>query len=382
MGGVFGRPKQHRGDGKVVAITGCSKGGIGYALAEEYARRGAKVFATARSVEAMDGLQEQGVSTVKLDVTKEDDIKSAVDVIVKSAGQIDILVNNAGVLIMGPVADLPLSSWRHGFETNLLGAVAMAQAVFPHMAERRSGCIVNISSILGYQALPTGAVYAASKAALTAATDCMRMEMKNPTRSTAGPWALCCVFGIQDGVDRSNQLHAHGDEVIPLVPALPPVPNAPRQPYGRCAVYSAFKAVLTAATSCMRMETRHLYWPMGAGYSASKAALTAATNCTRMKMKHSPLPLHHSPLNCAPRTLITCSITGPWARCIRPMGAVYSASKAALTAANNCMRMEMKPSPFPFPTLSFSHTRPSLRAQSQAHGRCVFCIQGCADGSE
>ncbi|CAI7890964.1 unnamed protein product [Closterium sp. NIES-54] len=126
----------------------------------------------------MAGLQEQGVSTVKLDVTKEDDIKSAVDVIVKSAGQIDILVNNAGVLIMGPVADLPLSSWRLGFETNLLGAVAMAQAVFPHMAERRSGCIVNLSSILGYQALPMGAVYSASKAALTAASNCMRMEMK------------------------------------------------------------------------------------------------------------------------------------------------------------------------------------------------------------
>ncbi|CAI5528315.1 unnamed protein product [Closterium sp. Naga37s-1] len=156
---------------------GCSKGGIGYALAEEYARRGAKVFATARQVEAMEGLQEQGVTTVKLDVTKEDDIKSAVDVIVKSAGQIDILVNNAGVLIMGPVADLPLSSWLHGFETNLLGAVAMAQAVFPHMAERRSGCIVNMSSILGYQALPMGAVYSASKAALTAATNCMRMDM-------------------------------------------------------------------------------------------------------------------------------------------------------------------------------------------------------------
>ncbi|CAI5471437.1 unnamed protein product [Closterium sp. Yama58-4] len=126
----------------------------------------------------MEGLQEQGVTTVKLDVTNEDDIKSAVDVIVKSAGQIDILVNNAGVLIMGPVADLHLSSWRQGFETNLLGAVGMAKAVFPHMAEKRSGCIVNISSILGYQALPMGAVYSASKAALNAVTNCMRMEMK------------------------------------------------------------------------------------------------------------------------------------------------------------------------------------------------------------
>ncbi|GJP50075.1 hypothetical protein CLOM_g9218 [Closterium sp. NIES-68] len=178
MGGVFGRPKQERGDGKVVAITGCSKGGIGYALAEEYARRGAKVFATARRTEAMEGLQELGVTTVKLDVTNEDEIKSAVDVIVKSAGKIDVLVNNAGVLTMGPVADLPLSAWRHGFETNLLGAVGMAKAVFPHMAERRRGCIVNISSILGYQALPMGAVYSASKAALTAVTNCMRMEMK------------------------------------------------------------------------------------------------------------------------------------------------------------------------------------------------------------
>ncbi|CAI5506958.1 unnamed protein product [Closterium sp. Naga37s-1] len=205
MGGILGRPKQHRGDGKVVAITGCSKGGIGYALAEEYARRGAKVFATARQVEALAGLQEQGVSTVKLDVTNEDDIKSAVDVIVKSAGQIDILVNNAGVLIMGPVADLPLSSWRHGFETNLLGAVAMAQAVFPHMAERRSG--------------PMGAVYSASKAAFTAATNCMRMEMKP----------------------------------FPLPPLASPT-FLNHRPMG--AVYSASKAAFTAASNCMRMEMK------------------------------------------------------------------------------------------------------------------------------
>ncbi|GJP50087.1 hypothetical protein CLOM_g9228 [Closterium sp. NIES-68] len=178
MGAFLGRPRPIRADGKVVLITGCSKGGIGYALAEEYARRGAKVYATARRLEAMDGLQEQGVTILKLDVTNEDDIQGAIDVIITEAGRIDVLVNNAAVFATRPVADTPLSDWRTLFETNLLGAVAMARAVFPHMAERKEGLVINVSSCAGYCHLPMAAAYSASKAALNAATNCMRMEMK------------------------------------------------------------------------------------------------------------------------------------------------------------------------------------------------------------
>ncbi|CAI7837668.1 unnamed protein product [Closterium sp. NIES-54] len=144
----------------------------------EYARRGAMVYATARRLEAMRGLQEQGVTILKLDVTNEGDIQHAVETIMREAGRIDVLVNNAAVFATRPLADTPLPDWRALFETNLLGAVAMAQAVLPHMAERKQGLIINVSSCAGFCHLPMAAAYSASKAALNAVTNCMRMEMK------------------------------------------------------------------------------------------------------------------------------------------------------------------------------------------------------------
>ncbi|CAI5471442.1 unnamed protein product [Closterium sp. Yama58-4] len=179
----------------------------------EYARRGATVYATARRLEAMRGLQEQGVTVLKLDVTNAEDIQCrtnfsllypntrqraietimleaqitsvfsalsqhAVETIMKEAGRIDVLINNAAVFATRPLADTPLPDWHAMFETNLLGVVAMAQAVFPHMAERKQGLVVNVSSCAGYCHLPMAAAYSASKAALNAATNCMRMEMK------------------------------------------------------------------------------------------------------------------------------------------------------------------------------------------------------------
>ncbi|CAI5529146.1 unnamed protein product, partial [Closterium sp. Naga37s-1] len=144
----------------------------------EYARRGAMVYATARRLEAMRGLQEQGVTILKLDVTNEGDIQYAVETIMREAGRIDVLVNNAAVFATRPLADTPLPDWRALFETNLLGAVAMAQAVLPHMAERKQGLIINVSSCASFCHLPMAAAYSASKAALNAVTNCMRMEMK------------------------------------------------------------------------------------------------------------------------------------------------------------------------------------------------------------
>jgi NAD(P)-dependent dehydrogenase (short-subunit alcohol dehydrogenase family) len=80
----------------VVVVTGCSEGGIGYALCEAFTSRGCRVFATARRPESMEGLKEQGIETVRLDVTSSKSIKDAVDHILTQAGRIDIVVNNAG----------------------------------------------------------------------------------------------------------------------------------------------------------------------------------------------------------------------------------------------------------------------------------------------
>eukprot|EP00475_Leptophrys_vorax_P008797 TRINITY_DN15735_c0_g1_i1.p1 TRINITY_DN15735_c0_g1~~TRINITY_DN15735_c0_g1_i1.p1 ORF type:complete len:291 (-),score=23.17 TRINITY_DN15735_c0_g1_i1:55-927(-) len=178
MGGVFGRPRRKRAEGKVVLVTGCSQGGIGYAIAEEFGKRGAVVFATARRLDAMDGLQEQGVRTLQLDVTKEEEIQAAVSVIMEEAGRIDVLVNNAAIMDTRPVADTSSDGWERIFRTNLFGGMAVARAVFAHMAEHGDGLIVNLSSCAGYCPSPMVGAYSASKAALNAATDCMRMEMK------------------------------------------------------------------------------------------------------------------------------------------------------------------------------------------------------------
>ncbi|GJP66436.1 hypothetical protein CLOP_g23370 [Closterium sp. NIES-67] len=172
------RDKRKQGRGKVVLITGCSVGGIGYALAEEFARRGATVYATARRLEAMDGLAELGVRLLPLDVTCIRSIQEAISRVTSECDCIDVLVNNAGFGAPSPVAEIPLDRLRLVYETNVFGAVALSQAVFPHMAEHGSGTIINMSSVSSYTHRPFTSAYSGSKAALNAVTNCMRVEMK------------------------------------------------------------------------------------------------------------------------------------------------------------------------------------------------------------
>lgn len=164
--------------GQVVLITGCSSGGIGYCLATEFARRGCATYASARRLAAMDGLPELGIHTLQLDVTSQTSIKAAVEEIVSREGRIDVLVNNAGMGFPGPVAEISLDGVRRLYETNVFGAIAMAQAVFPHMAARRYGRILNIGSVAAYVHRPWNFPYSSSKAALHAATNVMRLEMR------------------------------------------------------------------------------------------------------------------------------------------------------------------------------------------------------------
>jgi 1-acylglycerone phosphate reductase len=139
---------------KVVLITGCSKGGIGHALCEEYARKGCIVYATARRLETMQDLADAGMRTLRLDVTNNEDIKRVVDTVIEEQGRIDILVNNAGVSFSAPVIEQDLEQAKRLFDTNVWGVVALTQVVAPHMCRRRSGMIVNIGSIAGLAFLP------------------------------------------------------------------------------------------------------------------------------------------------------------------------------------------------------------------------------------
>ncbi|MDD9945595.1 MAG: SDR family oxidoreductase [Myxococcales bacterium] len=159
----------------VLLITGCSTG-IGRALAKEAARLGHQVFATARRPEALADLASERLTPLPLDVTSEASVSTAVTTVIEQAGAVDVLINNAGVSMTGPLAEAPLERVRQTLETNVVGLLAVTQAVFPHMAERRRGRIINIGSVVGLLTTPYAGAYCASKAAVHALSESLRME--------------------------------------------------------------------------------------------------------------------------------------------------------------------------------------------------------------
>jgi len=163
-------------ENQVVLITGCSSG-IGKALAREFARQGHRVLATARSPESLEDLKGEKIRTARLDVTDPASIESVVKGAMNLVGPIDIVVNNAGYALIGPVAELDLDELRTQLETNVVGVVAVTQAVVPQMVERGNGRIVNIGSVSGVTATPFSGAYCASKAAVHLISDAIRMEL-------------------------------------------------------------------------------------------------------------------------------------------------------------------------------------------------------------
>lgn len=159
---------------QVVLITGCSTG-IGRALAEAYAAAGHRVFATARKPETLADIAN--VERLALDVTSPDSIEAAVRDVIAAAGRIDILVNNAGYGQMGPILDLTADQIRAQFETNIVGLIALTQAVAPRMIAQGNGRIVNIGSISGILTTPFAGIYCASKSALHSVSEALRMEL-------------------------------------------------------------------------------------------------------------------------------------------------------------------------------------------------------------
>ncbi len=153
-----------------ILITGCSTG-IGRAAAVELTKRGHDVVATARKPEVLADLDV--AETHALDVDSDESVAAAL----ASVGRVDALVNNAGFEISGPVEHLPLSEIRAMFETNVFGVLRMVQGVLPQMRERRSGVIVNVSSLAGRVSQPYGALYSASKHAVEAITEGMKYEV-------------------------------------------------------------------------------------------------------------------------------------------------------------------------------------------------------------
>ncbi|WP_194921554.1 SDR family NAD(P)-dependent oxidoreductase [Catenulispora rubra] len=161
---------------RATLITGCSSG-IGRAAALRLHRAGLPVYATGRDPEALASLAEVGISTLRLDVTDEASADAVVKRIVEDHGAVGVLVNNAGSGVHGAVEEVALDSVRGSFETNLFGALRLTQMVLPGMRAQGAGRIVNVSSILGRFSPPGGALYHATKHALEAYSDSLRMEV-------------------------------------------------------------------------------------------------------------------------------------------------------------------------------------------------------------
>jgi NAD(P)-dependent dehydrogenase (short-subunit alcohol dehydrogenase family) len=163
-----------------VLVTGCSSG-IGFTTALELARAGHQVLATMRHPERAPQLEETAareklqIRVLPLDVDSDEAVSACFRAI---AEPIDVLVNNAGIEIHGSVEELPMSSMIAVMNTNCFGAVRCIKAVLPQMRERRSGCIVNVSSIAGRIAHSPLSAYCASKFALEAFIEGLAGEVK------------------------------------------------------------------------------------------------------------------------------------------------------------------------------------------------------------
>ncbi|MDT0691848.1 oxidoreductase [Salegentibacter sp. F188] len=162
---------------KVALITGASAG-IGKATAILLAEKGYNVYGVARRLDRMNDLKELGIKPLALDLTKNESMITAVDQIFNEAGRIDVLVNNAGFGSYGAIEDVSMDDARYQLEVNVMGGMRLTQLVLPKMRGHGQGKIINISSVGGKVALPMGGWYHASKFALEALSDCMRMEVK------------------------------------------------------------------------------------------------------------------------------------------------------------------------------------------------------------
>ncbi|MGQ9573482.1 MAG: SDR family NAD(P)-dependent oxidoreductase [Dehalococcoidia bacterium] len=167
---------------RTAIVTGASSG-IGRETARLFARRGANVLLASRSAERLaevvQELQADGERTLALptDVTDRQAVEAMVGRAAEEFGSVDILVNNAGLGLYARLAEGSMENIRHVFEVNVLGALNCIQAVVPYMKKQRRGLIINVSSLAGKIAAPGEGAYSASKFALTAISDALRLEL-------------------------------------------------------------------------------------------------------------------------------------------------------------------------------------------------------------
>ncbi|RDZ11110.1 oxidoreductase [Priestia megaterium] len=166
---------------KVVIITGASSG-IGEATAKELASKGAKLVLAARREDRLKKLQDEiqaigGQATFKVtDVTSRQQMEELATHALEKFGKIDVLVNNAGIMPQAFLAENKVDEWDKMIDVNIKGVLYAIAAIVPSMRERKSGHVINLSSIAGHNIYPGGTVYCGTKFAVRAISEGLRQE--------------------------------------------------------------------------------------------------------------------------------------------------------------------------------------------------------------
>jgi 3-oxoacyl-[acyl-carrier protein] reductase len=211
--------------GQVALVTGASRG-IGLAIARRLSQMGARVSLCARNAanleRAASELRGAGAQVLALpaDVTRGDAVAALVGETQRVLGPIDILVNNAGIGFFGPFHEQSEADWNAILDTNLKSAFLVSRAVAPEMIRRKTGHIINISSLAGKNTFANGAIYCASKWGLLGLSGCMAEDLRahGIRVSAICPGSVATEFSPHAGKDPSKMLQA--EDVAHAVAAL------------------------------------------------------------------------------------------------------------------------------------------------------------------
>jgi short-subunit dehydrogenase len=185
----FSSPRRRQIRGKVVVITGASRG-LGLALAEEFARRGARLVLAARDPYELDRARrmllgknrlrdEEDLLVVPADLRNQQEAEGLIERATSRFGRVDVLVNNAGVITVGPIENQTVEQFHDVMESNFFSALHCTLAVLPQMLERRDGAIANITSLGGKIAVPHMLPYTASKFAAVGFSEGLGVELRS-----------------------------------------------------------------------------------------------------------------------------------------------------------------------------------------------------------
>ena len=170
-------------EGKVVVITGASSG-LGEATAQLLCAQGASVVLGARRVDRLQSLVDELTASggnalaVGTDVIHCEQVKRLVDTAVQTYGRVDVMINNAGLMPQSPLERLKIEEWDRTIDVNIKGVLYGIAAALPHMKQQKAGHIINVSSVAGHKVGPGFAVYAATKHAVRALSEGLRLEVK------------------------------------------------------------------------------------------------------------------------------------------------------------------------------------------------------------